>query len=241
MQGSCQGKRQIFLRFAGCNLAESGTSCIWCDSPHSHALKTEKCRVEIGPGTGEFKHFNNPISPSSVIDFLKSSETPDLHSISFTGGEPLLQASFIEELCLETPYQTYLETNGTLPEKALKLAPYIDFACVDIKDETALPYKNQESLVNKEFETIDILKNAGARVFAKIVVTPNSSPLLISDIAKHLSEIGTPLAIQPVTVSNKKDRIRPEQLFKLSEAASQYLSADDITLSLQTHKYYGIM
>ena len=44
---------------------------------------------------------------------------PDCHSISLTGGEPLLHTDFIKELgkkCIRK-YPIYLETNGTLPDK----------------------------------------------------------------------------------------------------------------------------
>lgn len=38
VRGSCFGKRQIFVRFSGCNLSDGGfgsRGCFWCDSPTS--------------------------------------------------------------------------------------------------------------------------------------------------------------------------------------------------------------
>ena len=44
VRGSCFGKRQVFIRFAGCNLANQGfntSGCFWCDSRTSQNLKPE--------------------------------------------------------------------------------------------------------------------------------------------------------------------------------------------------------
>ncbi len=44
VRGSCFGKRQIFIRFAGCNLANrafNSSGCFWCDSPTAQSLTPE--------------------------------------------------------------------------------------------------------------------------------------------------------------------------------------------------------
>jgi organic radical activating enzyme len=168
-------------------------------------------------------------------------KTSDLHSLSITGGEPLHQPGFFEELCIETRDRIYLETNGTLPKAAKQISEHVDYVCVDLKDETALPYQGWRYTVDRELESIGYFKDVGAIVFAKIVVTNGSEPENISWFAKELSNLGVPLAIQPVTTSVEAERISPERLFKLTEAAAQYLSVDDITISFQTHKQIGIL
>jgi organic radical activating enzyme len=77
--------------------------------------------------------------------------------------------------------------------------------------------------------------------FAKVVVTNGTSLENIAWFAKELKEMGVPLAIQPVTTEDKGQRISKEKLFKFTEAAAQYLSSNEITLSLQTHKSIGIL
>ncbi|HDH27754.1 MAG TPA: 7-carboxy-7-deazaguanine synthase QueE [Euryarchaeota archaeon] len=241
VRGSCQGKRQIFIRFAGCNLAEAGRPCVWCDSAQAQARRIPDAKIETSAGSGVFKDTPNPLDVEALLKVLEELHSPDMHSLSLTGGEPLLQAMFIEEFCLETVHRIYLETNGTLPKAAKKVASHVDYACVDLKDETALPYTGWQKVLESEFETTRILKDAGAEVFAKIVVTQGTSVETITGTSEKLAELGVPLAIQPVTTTDSTVQISREKLFKLSEAAAQYLSADDITLSFQTHKQIGIL
>jgi organic radical activating enzyme len=241
VRGSCQGKRQIFLRLSGCNLAENHQPCIWCDAPQAHEKQSRDVRVEKIPGIKEFNTFPNPMEVDRVMNVVDELKTPDLHSISITGGEPLHQPEFLEALFREMGPRIYLETNGTLLKAAQKIADHIDFASVDIKDETALPYVGWRDIVVKELKTIKIFKEAGVMVFAKIVVTNDTQPENISWFAKELKEVEVPLAIQPVTTKVESEKVSGQKLFKLTEAAAQYLSADDISISLQTHKYYGVL
>ncbi len=241
VRGSCQGRRQIFIRFAGCNLAQAGKPCVWCDSPQAQAGGCPSANIETSAGRGVFKDAENPLEVDALLKVVEELRSPDLHSLSLTGGEPLLQAGFIEAFCLETVDQIYLETNGTLPKAAKKIADHVDYACVDLKDETALPYSGWQRVLESELETARILTDAGAAVFAKIVITQGTNVETIAGVAEKLAELGVPLAIQPVTTTDSAVKIGREKLFKLSEAAAQYLSADDITLSFQSHKQIGIL
>jgi 7-carboxy-7-deazaguanine synthase len=241
VRGSCQGRRQIFIRFAGCNLAEAGKPCVWCDSPQAQAGGCPSANIETGAGSGVFKDTPNPLNVESLLKVVEELRSPDMHSLSLTGGEPLLQAGFIEELCNESVDRIYLETNGTLPRAAKKIADHVDYACVDLKDETALPYSGWQKVLESELETTRILKDAGAAVFAKIVVTERTVVEMIAGVAEKLAKLGVPLAIQPVTTTDSAVKISSEKLYLLSEAAAQYLSADDITISFQSHKQIGIL
>jgi organic radical activating enzyme len=241
IRGSCQGKRQIFIRFAGCNLAELKKPCIWCDSLGSQDRMGETVRVEKSPGNKEFEALPNPMDVNRVLESINGLKTSDLHSLSITGGEPLHQADFLESLCMETEQKIYLETNGTFPEEAKRIADRIDYACVDIKDESANPHEGWKEIVEKELKSIGYLKGAGVNVFAKVVVTSSTEPENIGWYARELKEMGVPLAIQPVTTENPRQKVNSGELFRLTEAAAQYLSADEVTISLQTHKFYRVL
>ena len=98
VEGSCFGKRQIFVRFSGCNLIEKkfgSEGCFWCDSPQARLKMPEKFQFEEIPGSQELLSEKNPVKISRIIDIIKRLITPGLHSISFTGGEPLYQIDLI--------------------------------------------------------------------------------------------------------------------------------------------------
>jgi len=238
VRGSCFGKRQVFIRFAGCNLAEQRTPCVWCDTPAAQKRALGFARVER-PGGGGGERLRNPLSTSQVVEIAEALRTPDMHSISLTGGEPLYQEDFLIELCGELDEKVYLETNGTLPEAASRLAGLLDYASVDIKDETALPYPVWPGVLERELETIRVLRDSGVEVFAKVVVTDETAASNLELYARELSKMDVPLAIQPVFDAGGL-RLSVQHLQRLSQAAAEYLSAEDITLSIQVHKLCGM-
>jgi len=171
VKGSCFGKRQIFVRLAGCTL-----KCAWCDSADSRDPDYPECKVEIQPGTWEFTTYKNPVDIEFIIQQIIKLRTKDFHSVSLTGGEPPHQEEFFYRLVnrlydLEIPI--FLETNGYYPLRIAKVASKISYACVDIKDRSARSVKNSqwEKLIDKEIESMDILQNNSAKIFAKLVVT----------------------------------------------------------------------
>jgi len=108
-EGVYLGERQLFVRFFGCNL-----KCGFCDTPASYYKEYE---------------------PSELFEELKRYRNR-IHSISFTGGEPLLQKDFLKEtlkLTNKTGYRSYLETNGTLPDELQEVIDYIDIVSMDVK------------------------------------------------------------------------------------------------------------
>ena len=94
-EGKLIGRRQVFVRFSGCNL-----ECSYCDTPLSK-----------NPDYGDL------FSTEELFNSIDNLITPDFHSISFTGGEPLLHADFIKEFLEEYNFNCLLETNGSLPDQ----------------------------------------------------------------------------------------------------------------------------
>ena len=110
VRGSTFGRRQIFIRFAGCDL-----KCLWCDTAQSRDPNYPECKVEKVPGTWEFTTYKNPVDEEFVIDQILNLSTKDFHSVSLTGGEPTYQEEFFYRVVnrlydLEIPI--FLETNG---------------------------------------------------------------------------------------------------------------------------------
>jgi len=108
-EGVYVGERQLFVRLSGCNL-----NCAYCDTD-----------------TSRFREYE----PREVLDELKAFKG-HFHSVSFTGGEPLLQKEFLGELMQLTRkegWRNYLETNGTLYEPMAELAGLADIVAMDLK------------------------------------------------------------------------------------------------------------
>ena len=107
-EGIYQGIDQVFVRFFGCNLR-----CSFCDTKLDRYEK--KTVVKLFDEISSFR---------------------DYHSLSVTGGEPLVQADFLKDLLKLVKQQkqkVYLETNGTLPENLKKVIDYVDIIAMDFK------------------------------------------------------------------------------------------------------------
>lgn len=108
-EGIYLGEQQIFVRFFGCNL-----NCSFCDTKLDSFIEYE---------------------PEELLEEIKLYENGS-NSISFTGGEPLLQKDFLKEILKLTAgagYKNYLETNGTLPIELEEVVDYLDIVAMDFK------------------------------------------------------------------------------------------------------------
>jgi len=108
-EGLYLGEKQIFVRFYGCNLG-----CRFCDTKLHSFMEYE---------------------PEELFKELKLYRDR-YHSISFTGGEPLLQKDFLKEilkLTRKNNFKNYLETNGVLHEELKDIIEHLDFVAMDLK------------------------------------------------------------------------------------------------------------
>lgn len=241
VRGSCFGRRQIFIRFAGCNL-----NCEWCDTAKSRDPKFPECSVETTPGTWKFTTYKNPVDDEFVIDQVLNLSTKDFHSVALTGGEPTYQEKFFNSVVnklynLELPI--YLETNGYYPKRIEKVASLISYACVDIKDRSAKSVKNNDwqDLVEKELESISILNNYSVKQFAKLVVTEETNIDDVRMIADKIRDIVVPIVIQPVTPIGNVKPISSTKLFQITETIAEVLPTDLFGISIQGHKLLSIL
>lgn len=241
IKGSCFGRRQIFLRFAGCNLK----GCVWCDSKEARDPNPPKFKVYSDFIGNHVREYNNPADAAEVLKLTGRLRSADLHSISFTGGEPLMQVEFLRATCQALKgFKLYLETNGSFPKRAEEIADYFDYCCCDIKDESAKASDDWKSLVKKELETIRLFIERGKEVFAKVVFTQETKQQNIEWYARELTDLGVPLVLQPADFGpdeeNFTDRALWEKMVELSEALGDFKGKLDWCLSLQAHKFWKL-
>lgn len=108
-EGLYFGEEQIFVRFFGCNL-----KCRFCDTRLDRFTEYE------------------PDELLEEVSLYKNGHS----TISFTGGEPLLQKYFLKaalKLARDEGFRNYLETNGTLHSALEDVIDYVDIVAMDIK------------------------------------------------------------------------------------------------------------
>lgn len=228
-EGIYVGCRQIFLRFAGCNL-----KCAYCDTP---GKATPSCRCEVIPGRKDF-FLPNPLSSLQVAQVVEKLNPAIHHSFSLTGGEPLLHHEFLRVLIprlKEYLGKIYLETNGTLPQELNSVIHLIDFIAMDVKlpGVSRLPPLWEK---HKEFLTIASQK----QTFVKVVVDENTSLQELDRALQLIREGGEfPFVIQPVTLKNGQLGISPERLLLLQERALKFLPGTRVIP--QIHRVLGLL
>lgn len=131
-EGVLVGVRQIFVRFYGCHLA-----CRYCDTPASHAAPPVTCVVETDPGSRVMATLPNPLTvPTLLAATMRLQAGMPHHSVSLTGGEPLLHAGILRALIPQlhdAGLPTYLETNGLLADAVATLPTPPTYLAMDIK------------------------------------------------------------------------------------------------------------
>lgn len=230
-EGPYIGVRQVFLRLSGCNL-----ECAYCDTGYDDS---SSFRVELCPGSGSFTYFPNPVEPEEVINIISNYGLNKHHSISLTGGEPLLQANFVRslgKLLCKRGILFFLETNGTLPGELSEIISLIDIISMDIKLPSATGGREQWA-VHSDFLKIGAQKD----IYVKAVVTCDTTDAEIIRASQIIREVNPkiPLILQPVHPNARfpVNSISPSRLMVLQTMALDYI--DDVRVIPQTHKILG--
>lgn len=218
-EGPYIGYRQLFIRFCECNL-----KCNYCDTDFS----VKDCQIEYKSGSGEFEELRNPIEENILLEII--SNFKNYHSISLTGGEPLLSCNFLLSLLPKLNSKIYLETNGTLPKKLDKVINMVDIISMDIKIPSSTGLK---SYYAEHYEFIDIALKNKKEIFAKAVVS-NKIAHSEMDYLKQISQ-KIPLIIQPITTNDKSLVLTKEKLFRISD------KIPTARIIPQTHNFMGIL
>lgn len=206
-EGPYVGYKQLFIRFCGCNL-----KCNYCDTDYS-----------LNSNCFEYE----PIELANEVSKYK-----DIHSVSLTGGEPLLSIDFLKEFLPKLDNKIYLETNATLPENLLEIKSYIDIISADIKLESATGIKDSYILHDKFFEACK-----GVETFAKVVFNDKITQDEIDICSEFALKHDIPLILQPEMNGNKFTSIQE----KYQEIFDKFLSnCTNVRLIPQVHKFLNV-
>ena len=232
-EGLTCGERQIFIRFAGCNL-----HCAYCDTDYARE-NPARCTVERTCG-GDVTDAPNPVSVEHLVEIVRALNVPEgiHHSIALTGGEPLLHGEFLREFLpanRANGIRSQLETNGALPERLEQIINLVDSVSMDIKIKSSTGEEGQWE-TNRRFLQIAHRKP----VWVKVVVSAETTTEEITRAASVVASVhpGIPLIIQPVTPNGKVHACPGPLLLCLQKAARKILHT--VRVIPQLHKLLGL-
>ncbi|HCI45588.1 MAG TPA: hypothetical protein DE315_08700 [Candidatus Omnitrophica bacterium] len=214
-EGKYTGREQVFVRFFECNIR-----CAWCDTPGA-----------IGDTTRHYKEYGLEELFAEVRDLW-----PGCHSVSLTGGEPLVQKDFIKALLpslKKEGMRSYLDTNGVLDRNLAGIIDDVDIVAMDFKLPSSTkcrPYWEEHAA----FLRIARQKE----VFIKVVVSSDTAQ---EDIARCVELVAgvdpnIPLVLQPNYFERQNGAL--DRCLDYQDYCRQYLT--DVKVMSQMHKVWKI-
>ena len=230
------GQRQVFLRLTGCNIR-----CDYCDQPEALERRPGPCRLEHTPGRRDWEHGQSPVSVDRIVESVDRlwGALPH-HSVSLTGGEPLMQSRGLEELLpllVARGHRIMAETNGMLVGGLSRIVPWLAYVSMDVKLDS-VDGEQVDLATHRRFLTAAI--EADATTWVKIVVGAHVDPgefdAAIAMVAGCAP--GSEVFLQPVTpFAAVTEAPTPDQVLELQARALRLYP--HVRVVPQTHKAIG--
>lgn len=166
-EGPYVGVNQLFIRFTNCNL-----NCKYCDT--------------------DFKSDLKEYSTESLLEEINKYK--NIHSISLTGGEPLLESEFLKNILQKCNKKVYLETNGTLYKNLEEIINNIDIISMDIKLPSTTNMKDMFT-IHEKFIKIAVENNK--ELFVKVVFDENITEEEIIKTTQLAQKYNIEIILQP--------------------------------------------
>src|SRR5690349_7547266 len=233
-EGVHAGRRQLFVRFAGCPLR-----CRYCDTPES-LVPVPRCRV-VGPDG--VRQRPNPLSLATLDAEVAAlaAASPPLHAVAVTGGEPLSQTDFLARWLAHRPrgLPVLLETAGILPARLERVLPFVGIVSLDLK----CPSNTGERARWDEHEAcLRAAVAAGCETYVKMPVDEHTAvedvergAALVARVAPDAALFLTPLT-EPTTPRSTIDAATLDRLHAVASRLHR-----DVRVLPQLHKVLGIL
>ena len=234
------GERQVFVRLTGCNIR-----CTYCDQPEALERRPGPCRVELTAGRRDWETSSSPLAVDRVVGAVARlwDQVPH-HSISLTGGEPLLQGARVERLVGafgDRGWPVMLETNGTLVPPMRRLSGAIAYVSMDLKlrsvDGETVAHATQSTFLAAALAS-------GATTWVKVVIGPDTDP---DEFDAGIAMVAAASSLAPAPVEVFLQPLTPFGAATVAPTPSQVLDLHERALRLhprvrvvpQTHKAIG--
>lgn len=211
-EGPYIGYRQVFVRFCGCNLL-----CDYCDT-------------EFDKG--------DEYSVDALVEKIKTYDLKNIHSLSLTGGEPLLHYEFLNSFLPEikkTGVKIYLETNGTMTRALEKVIEFVDIVSMDFKVDSSAKIGD---LYAKHDDFLKIVRDNQKDVFAKIVFDDSIRDFEIDESVKLAKKYDISIILQPKMNGNEIGVSRDKIIEVFNKFTQMY---QNTRLIGQVHKFFDII
>ncbi len=190
---------RITFFMKGCPL-----SCWWCHNPEGLNPSPERVILTRKVGEKEFREEEEVGRYYSVEDILEIIEKDAIFirqsngGVTFSGGEPVMQAEFLAEAleaCKEKGYHTAVDTSGySQRENYMKIIRWTDLFLFDLKHLDNSKHLEYTGVPNAMvLQNLQMLLKHGKDVMVRIPVIPgkNDDPAHLAELKEYLASLGS--------------------------------------------------
>lgn len=199
-EGPTAGELAYFVRFEGCNLR-----CSWCDTAYSWDGST-------------------PVQQKTAQQIYDDIKASDIHNVTLTGGEPLIQqdiAELLQLLAQDKTHLVHIETNGSVD-----IAPFRQ-ACPADNVVYILDYKLPSSAMEQQMCLKNLQQVTADDVYKFVIASEADLHRAIELVKQYCLDARCQVFFSPV-----RECIDPLVIVETMKAAR----LNGVRLQLQLHK-----